>query len=82
MTHACPPATVTNTRCVIFNASLSPPPHTHTLEEEAALAPESNALAPDNLPPQLLFVHSGQTDMKEMHWHPQVCLNRGGWVGG
>lgn len=41
-------------------------------EEEAALAPETNALAPDNLPPQLLFVHSGQTDMKEMHWHPQV----------
>jgi hypothetical protein len=43
-------------------------------EEEAALAPESNALAPDNLPPQLLFVHGGQTDLKEMHWHPQVCL--------
>ncbi|KAI7841913.1 hypothetical protein COHA_004441 [Chlorella ohadii] len=41
-------------------------------EEEAALAPESNALAPDNLPPQLLFVHSGQSDMKEMHWHPQA----------
>jgi ribosome assembly protein RRB1 len=41
-------------------------------EEEAALAPESNALAPDNLPPQLLFVHSGQSDMKEMHWHPQI----------
>lgn len=45
-------------------------------EEEAALAPETNALAPDNLPPQLLFVHGGQTDMKEMHWHPQV--GRGG----
>ena len=41
-------------------------------EEEAALAPEDNALAPDNLPPQLLFVHSGQSDMKEMHWHPQI----------
>ncbi|EFN54331.1 hypothetical protein CHLNCDRAFT_135568 [Chlorella variabilis] len=41
-------------------------------EEEAALAPETNALAPDNLPPQLLFVHSGQHDMKEMHWHPQI----------
>ena len=41
-------------------------------EEEAALAPESNALAPDNLPPQLLFVHGGQQDMKEVHWHPQA----------
>jgi hypothetical protein len=45
-------------------------------EEEAALAPETNALAPDNLPPQLLFVHGGQNDLKEMHWHPQV----GGWL--
>lgn len=48
------------------------PPAAACAEEEAALAPESNALAPDNLPPQLLFVHSGQSDMKEMHWHPQA----------
>lgn len=46
-------------------------------EEEAALAPESNALAPENLPPQLLFVHSGQADMKEMHWHPQASVGAG-----
>jgi ribosome assembly protein RRB1 len=41
-------------------------------EEEAALAPETNAAAPDNLPPQLLFVHGGQADPKEAHWHPQI----------
>jgi ribosome assembly protein RRB1 len=41
-------------------------------EEEAAIAPASNALAPDNLPPQLLFIHCGQTDVKEAHWHPQI----------
>jgi hypothetical protein len=35
-------------------------------EEEAALALPSNAAVPDQVPPQLLFQHCGQTDMKEV----------------
>ena len=31
-----------------------------------------NAEAPTDLPAQLLFIHAGQTDIKDVHWHPQI----------
>jgi ribosome assembly protein RRB1 len=40
-------------------------------EEELTLAPESAAVD-NSAPPQLLFLHAGQTDIKEAHWHSQI----------
>ncbi|XP_076236603.1 WD repeat-containing protein 1 l(2)09851 isoform X2 [Calliopsis andreniformis] len=41
------------------------------LSVEADQSEEVESKELKDLPPQLLFIHQGQTDIKELHWHPQ-----------
>ena len=62
-----------NTQVTIWDLSVE--------EDEEVAAQRAADAAIAHLPPQLLFVHQGQREVKELHFHPQVSTVLGLGVG-
>ena len=43
-----------------------------SVEADESVGGAEVASLPAEFPPQLLFIHQGQTNVKEVHWHPQI----------
>ena len=42
------------------------------MEPDDEATTTSDIRLPDTFPPQLLFIHQGQHEIKELHHHPQI----------
>ena len=43
-----------------------------SMEADRELAQEKNIKEIEMIPPQLMFLHQGQKEIKEAHWHDQI----------
>ncbi|RKP07271.1 WD40-repeat-containing domain protein [Thamnocephalis sphaerospora] len=53
----------------LWDLSVEPDPEEEAAAATTAVDAQGNPIA---VPPQLLFIHQGQNDIKELHWHPQI----------
>ncbi|KAJ1653380.1 Ribosome assembly protein rrb1 [Dispira simplex] len=44
-----------------------------SVEHDPEETREMNQATQAEVPPQLLFIHQGQSDVKELHWHPKLA---------